>query len=234
MPEPYPDPDLRQAEMTSRTPTQLNRLLAAGSPEAQERAWKEWVEAFSKILIRAARNGSSSYDNTMDRYAYVLERLKAEDFRRLRAYSEDGPSQFTTWLFVVARRLSIDHHRRAFGRSCNLSESPDSGSLETSPRYRLARLLAERLDLEQIPDSRSPDPETQAWRSERREAIEGALATLEPRDRLLLTLRYMDDVPVRKISGIMRFQSPFQVYRRLKKSLAKLREELEKRGIVEP
>ena len=226
--------DLRHAEMTSRTPARLNRLLAADSPESQERAWKEWVEAFSKILIRASRNGASSYDDTMDRYAFVLERLKEKDFRRLRSYSEDGPSQFTTWLFVVARRLSIDHHRQAFGRVSRRPGSSEAECQEPAPRYRLVRLLTEELDPDRMPDPEGPDPETRAWLTERREALEDALDTLEPRDRLLLTLRYVDDVPVRKISAIMGFQSPFQAYRRLKKNLERLREELENRGIAEP
>jgi DNA-directed RNA polymerase specialized sigma24 family protein len=48
----------------------------------------------------------------MDGYAYVLEALRSDDYRRLRAYAADGRSKFSTWLVVVARRLCLDLHLR--------------------------------------------------------------------------------------------------------------------------
>jgi len=192
------------------------------------------VEGYSKLIFHAARNGSSSYDDTMDRYAHILDRLRAEDFRRLRSYSSEGASQFTTWLFVVARRLSIDHHRLTFGRT---SPDPELGSAqaeEQAARKRLARLLVEELDPNTLRDAGGEDPETSVWLAERNEALEGALQTLEPVDRLLLTLRFVDDLPVRKIATVMPFRSPFQVYRQLKKVLETLHRALHQKGISGP
>ncbi len=220
--------------MAHKLPAPLAALLTAASPEARERAWKELVEEYSKLILHAARNGSSSYDETMDRYTHVLDRLRSEDFRRLRSYSSDGASQFTTWLFVVARRLSIDHHRRTFGR---ISPDPEPGSAqadEQAARKRLARLLAEELDPDTLRDAGGEDPETSVWLAERNGALEEVLQSLEPADRLLLTLRFVDDLPVRKIAVVMPFRSPFQVYRRLKKVLETLRRGLRQRGISGP
>jgi hypothetical protein len=50
------------------------------------------------------------------RYAYILEKLQDEDFRRLRGYVADGRAEFSTWLAVVTRRLCEDFRRQRYGR----------------------------------------------------------------------------------------------------------------------
>ncbi len=217
--------------MAPKLPAQLSALLAAASPKEKEQAWTQLVEEFSKILLHAARNGSPSYDETMDRYAFILERLQADDFRRLRSYSSTGPGQFTTWLFVVARRLSVDHHRKAVGRVPRPTQGQNQIGAPHHARERLARFVAEELDPADLPDPSGESPETAAWLAERNNALSQALQDLDPGDRLLLTLRFVDEVPVRSIATIMSFSSPFQAYRRIKKLLEKLRLELGKRGV---
>jgi len=49
----------------------------------------------------------------MDRYAFVLDRLRARNFRRLRRFQPRGSARFTTWLVLVSRRLCLDHRRLA-------------------------------------------------------------------------------------------------------------------------
>ena len=53
---------------------------------------------------------------------------------------------------------------------------------------------------------------------------------MSAQDRLLLRLRFEDEVPVRQIAEIARLPSVFHVYRRLKKALGHLRAALEQRG----
>ena len=227
-------PQLIHAEMAQPLPSRLSALLGASSPDAREAAWEAFVGEFSKILLHATRHGSSSYDETMDRYAYALDQLRSDDCRRLRAFSANGRAEFPTWLFVVTRRLCVDHHRRQFGRPRNKPSSEGGSSPEQAARHRLAYLLSEELDLDRVPDPSTPDPETNAWIEERRRALEEAVASLQPRDQLLITFRFVDDLSVREISRVMRFRSPFQVYRRLDKILKTLRLGLRDRGISEP
>jgi DNA-directed RNA polymerase specialized sigma subunit len=70
--------------------------------------------------------------------------------------------------------------------------------------------------------------------SEQSRALATALAGLEPRDRLLLKLRFEDNLSAREIAGVLRYQTPFHVYRRINALLATLRTELTTRRRQEP
>jgi len=102
--------------MADAPPPELVGLLNASDPAAREVAWASFVKSHSRLLLHVARSIGRDYDAAMDAYAYLLELLRADDCRRLRAYAADGRSKFTTWLVVVARRLCLDHLRHRYGR----------------------------------------------------------------------------------------------------------------------
>jgi len=195
-------------------------------------AWKTFLETHSRLLLHTARTLGRDYDAAMDAYAYLLEQLRRDDFRRLRAYIPDGRTKFTTWLVVVARRMCLDHLRQRYGRP------QDAGSRSSSTRAlrrQLVDLLVEELD----PSGRSDpaavdDPETQLRLRELSRALTDALGGLEPKDQLLLRLRFDDGLPAREIGQVMGFPTPFHVYRRLNLLLDRLRVELGRRGVQGP
>jgi RNA polymerase sigma factor (sigma-70 family) len=169
------------------------------------------------------------YDATMDAYAYLLEQIRREDFRRLRGYVADGRTKFTTWLVVVARRVCLDHLRQRYGRPQE-SVTPDREA--HAARRRLVDLLAEELDVSGVADATAAgNPETQLRANELSRALAGALAGLEPRDRLLLKLRFEDGLPAREIAHVMGFTTQFHVYRRLNAVLEQVRAALRGRGV---
>ena len=47
-------------------------------------------------------------------YVFILDRLKADNFRRLRAYK--GQSQLTTYLYSLINALIVDYRRKIYGR----------------------------------------------------------------------------------------------------------------------
>src|SRR6266850_3361808 len=96
---------------------ELIRLLTAPDPPTRDAAWDAFVATHSRLLIHTARSLNRDHDAAMDGYAYVLEALREGDYRRLRAYTADGRSKFSTWLVVVARRLCLDFHRQRYGRA---------------------------------------------------------------------------------------------------------------------
>jgi DNA-directed RNA polymerase specialized sigma24 family protein len=61
--------------------------------------------------------------------------------------------------------------------------------------------------------------------------LEEALAAVSAPDRLLLRLRFEDDLTAQEIARLLQFPSPFHVYRRLNGVLASLRVALKRRGI---
>ena len=103
-------------------PPELTRLLETTDSKNREAAWDAFIEKFHRLLMRVAHSIDDHYDARMDRYAYMLEQLRAGDYRRLRRYGPQSRAQFSTWLVVVARRLCVDFHRETHGR-----QRPTSG-----------------------------------------------------------------------------------------------------------
>jgi RNA polymerase sigma factor (sigma-70 family) len=209
-------------------PGELADLLDAADPAAREAAWKTFLETHSRLLLHTARTLGRDYDATMDAYAYLLEQLRCDDFHRLRAYTVRSRCKFTTWLVVVARRLCLDRVRQRYGRQHGAGQQSHDAQ---GARRRLVDLLAEELDASELADPTADNPETELRANELNRALLSALMGLEPRDRLLLKLRFADGLGAREIGHVMGFTTPFHVYRRLNTLLRGLRTALARRGV---
>ena len=205
-------------------PVELSRLLAASDTGAQDEAWAAFVAEHTRLLLNAARSLTSDHDAAMDGYTYILEQLREDGCRRLRAFVPDRRSRFTTWLVVVARRLCVDQRRRRYGRVRD-----DDRAAAMAARRRLLDLVAEK-DPDEIA-SMEVDPEQSLQVGELHDVLEAALARLAPADRVLLRLRFEDDLPIREIAAVLRLPTVFHVYRRLNALLEELRATLKQRGV---
>lgn len=208
----------------------LSRLQRARNATERDAAWADFIAAHSDIVLRTCRSVARDYDVAMDAYAFVLEALRQDDHRRLRAYVPDGRTNFSTWLVVVTRRLVLDHLRRKYGRSRSADEARRA---DVGTRRALEDLISDVLDADRIA-AVSPLPDVAVRRAERAAAVRAAIALLEPADRLLLALRFADDRSVRQIAKILGMPTVFHVYRRLRAVLDRLRGELARRGIEDP
>jgi RNA polymerase sigma factor (sigma-70 family) len=211
-------------------PRSLDRLLAVQAHagiDAVDAAWRVFIAEHTRLLLHVARSVSTNHDDTMDAYTFVLEQLRADDFRRLREFAADPRSKLSTWLVVVARRLCLDLYRRRYGR--NRGSESTNGRIV---RRRLRDLLTEQLDVCDLQPTHTGGAELAVREAELRVALDEALTTVEPRDRLLLHLRFDDDLSAQEIARLLDFPSPFHVYRRVNALLAQLRRSLEQRGIV--
>ena len=217
--------------MSGSLPVELQRLLVASDGPSRTAAWERLISEHSHLLLRVARSLGGGHDEAMDRYAFILDRLRQADCRRLRAYIPDSNAKFTTWLAIVARRLCLDQHRERYGRP--LGAGPAIADT-TRTRRQLEDLVSAELDLDQVADPAGVDPATGAQAQEVRDVLRRALATLDPGDRLLLKLRFEDDLPAREIAGLVHLPTPFHVYRRLKALFPVLRRALEQAGIEGP
>jgi RNA polymerase sigma factor (sigma-70 family) len=206
---------------------ELDSLLTASPPE-RERAWQAFVAAYSRLLLHVARSFGRDRDETMDAYAFILQELRAQDSARLRGFSRDGRSKFSTWLVVVARRLCLDFRRQQYGRPREVQS--ESARLDHVFRRRLCTLSGEDVELTELAASLvSPDDALAAL--ELRQALATAFAALPTSDRLLLKLRFVDDYSAQQIARVLHLPSPFHVYRRLDALTKLLRRELVARGV---
>ncbi|HEY2855583.1 MAG TPA: sigma-70 family RNA polymerase sigma factor [Gemmatimonadaceae bacterium] len=206
---------------------ELSRLLDARTETACDEAWTEFIRVHHRLLVHVARSGRSAPhndDTAMDAYAFILDRLRESGFRRLRAFAADGRSTFVTWLVVVARRLRVDFARSRYGRVDR--RDADDATTQEQLRRRLVDLAGAEMDLAAIPDPSESTPETIFDAASVRQALHEAIIELEPRERLLLTLRFEDDLTAERIASTLAMPSSFHVYRQLNRILAKLRKRL--------
>ena len=214
--------------MTAPFPESLARLLVAPLGAPQEDAWSRFLADYTGVLLYVAGRLSGGQDEVMDRYAWMLDGLRRDDFRRLRAYGGRGPGPFTTWLIVVARRLCLDHHRVRYGRQQSEGPAHDAHRHE---RRRLADLIGDELALEAVATPSDHAADNAMVRGETSTALGRALDELHPEDRLLLRIRFEDAVSVPEMARVLGLDSPFGLYRRLDKILKGLRAKLEALGI---
>ena len=210
-------------------PPELARLLAA-PPSQRDNAWAAFLQTFSGPLLRVARSLGGDHDAVMDRYAHVLDQLRSDDYRRLRAYDRPGAGDFVLWLVVVARRLCLDHHRIRYGRARQQPGGAGESQDARRTRRRLVDLVGAEIDPAVLASRHGDAPDEIVVRMERTQAVDAALAGLDPRDRLLVRLRFAEDMSAREISELMRFPTVFHVYRRLDAVLRALRDSLTRAG----
>ena len=210
-------------------PPELQDLLQASGAPARDEAWARFADRFSPLLLHTARTVAREHDRAMDAYAHLLEQLRQDDGRRLRQYLEDTGAQFTTWLVIVARRLCIDFLRQRYGRS----PTAPSKAADHAMRRRLEDLVAVEIgEMTALSEPRA-DPDEELRRRDLEHAVRTSLGQLTPAHRLLLKLRFEDDVPVREIAKLLRYPTPFHVYRTLNTLLAELRRRMAAAGVAD-
>ena len=155
-----------------------------------------------EALYRAARDDVFAYVATLLRDRAAAEDVTAAAFerayRRQRTYKA-GRGTPRAWLFGIARNAALDELRR---------------------RQRSAALAADPADLE------AQAPEDGAERALRRAAVRAALATLEPRERELVALKFhagLDNAEIAAVLGV----SVSNAGSKLHRAMTKLREAVE-------
>lgn len=216
--------------MPDRVPPEVLALLQARDASSRDAAWERIVASHSKLLLHVARSVIHDADRVMDAYAWVLERLHEDEARRLRGFSVEGRSKFSTWLVVVARRLCVDFLRAQGGRSRpgmnGQGPAPDSQGF----RRRLLAMAGDSVDLDTLGSS-DPGPDRSLLSAERHELLLSVLHELSADDQLLLRLRFEDELQADAIARVLRFPTRFHVYRRIDQVLHRLRGQLEGKGM---
>jgi len=214
--------------MVVTVPFDLHRLLRAPEAAEREAAWEKLIAAHTRLLLSVARSLGGDRDDAMERYSFVLEKLRERDFHRLRTYNPQSGATFSTWLTVAARNLCLDHHRARYGRHRSTCEERNTDLR----RVRRALLETDQfaVDVDTVADDVS-GPDDDLVTRNRDECLRRAIATLSEREQLILSLRFEDELSASRIARIVGYSTPFQVYRILASLQARLKAALKSQGI---
>jgi RNA polymerase sigma factor (sigma-70 family) len=258
-------------------------------------AWEEFLEGFAGVLFRVVALFADSYDDRMDFFLYICDRLREDDMKRVRAFQHraEAPCRFSTYLTVVAKNMAVDFLRsregryRPFSRVASMDETDrllfeyhlrDGASMEetrsllqgrhgirlsleeasrrtaviatalsANQRWKLlARLASRRRTLSidpvaeaavhdderglPLPGGPGGDPEQPLREKEAREVLQEALAAVEPRQRLALTLRFRDALSREEVARTLAV-SPSQAESLIREAVAAVRRRLTHSGI---
>ncbi len=172
----------------------VNQTLVATAQEAP----READLAFDR-LYRSSRDDVYAYVASLLRDGPAAEEVTATAFERAyrkRKRFDPGRGEPRAWLFGIARNAALDELRR---------------------RGRQAELTVEPEDLLTVPAHES------AEESERRVAVSAALATLEPRQRELIALKFfagLNNAEIAAVVGVSESNAGTKLHR----AITKLRE----------
>ncbi|MCE2793533.1 MAG: sigma-70 family RNA polymerase sigma factor [Planctomycetota bacterium] len=175
--------------------TRLIRAATAGDPEAFGRLVLMYQDRLVNSLFHLLGNQAEAEDVAQE--AFVLAFLKLATFR--------GQSQFYTWLFRIARNLSVSRFRKA-RKTASLDAVESGGS--------------------QLLLSDEPAPDRQLLVEEAGTRVREALARLSEEHRAILILRELDELDYDAIAAAL--ELPVGTVRsRLHRARLQLKAELE-------
>jgi RNA polymerase sigma-70 factor (ECF subfamily) len=125
----------------------------------------------------------------------VVQDTIAEATRRMSDYAHQRPMPFYPWLRRLAWQRLLDLYRRhvqAEKRSV-LREQDLDAFLPDQSAMQLADCLA----------TSGSSPSRQSIRKEQRHRVQDALSQMNPRDRDLLTMIYLEQMPINEVSVVL-------------------------------
>ncbi len=105
MPNPRENSDGLPLDSGSISDTQTLALFLS----QPQRAWKIFIEKYADFIFSLLRRMGFDYDQAMDRFVYVCEKLSEQNFRRLKSIRYAGShGDLTPWLRQVIKRLCVN------------------------------------------------------------------------------------------------------------------------------
>jgi RNA polymerase sigma-70 factor len=174
--------------------------LACACSEGLEKGWEFFIAHFRQDLRRAASamlRGSGRADDARAEeladslYAELYGVRSAADGRRKSLFEYfHGRSKLSTWLRAVLAQKQVDIFRMS-GRTVSLDAEIDG----EAPRELSIRT-------ESVPAEPDPDREKYLGRFDR--ALSAAMASLTPRERMILACYYVDQLTLAEIGRLLR------------------------------
>lgn len=169
---------------------ELLTAAAGGSADARGRLLAGCRERLKRVIRARLDPRLSARIDSSD----VVQEVLADADRGLNDYLHTRPVGFYPWVRGIAKRRVIDLHRRhldAAKRSVRRESPPPaagSGSLAPSPGW---------------PADRQTSPSQQLVRAEELAALRAGLERLSDDDREVLVLRYIEQLSMPEVAGLL-------------------------------
>ena len=182
-------------------------LLAyrAGDVRAFERLVARHEKPVWNFIRRFVRDPTTAEDLLQEVFLRVVK--SADEWR--------GSAKFSTWLYTIARNLTVDHARRAIHRDATSLDGPEHADADTSLHDRIASVAP-------AADSVVADRQTKA-------RIDDAIAALPAEQREVFLMREVMEMPFAEIATAVGASEP-TVKSRMRYALEKLRAALVELG----
>jgi RNA polymerase sigma-70 factor (ECF subfamily) len=170
---------------------QLLRRAADGDPEARAQVWNRYRPRLKRMIaMRIDRRIAARIDPSD-----VVQDALAAAHERLTEYVADPKLAFYPWLRRIAWDRLADAYRTHLGaeRRSVLKESPPTPQLNNDSFAELAHYVA----------ASSISPNQRAMHAELQIRVVHALQQLKPHDREILVLRYLEQLGVAEIAGVL-------------------------------
>jgi RNA polymerase sigma-70 factor (ECF subfamily) len=172
----------------------LDELLVLKCRRGDAIAWKQLVERYQRRLFYFIRRLVDSERDAWD----VLQQTWLGALKSIHGLIE--PRTLRTWLYRIARNNAVSHLRKSLP---DIAQSVDPA------------------DLRDVPDDATE--ETEQWPADAVPRLHEALAQLTVAHREVLTLHFLEDMPIQEIASIVNI-APGTVKSRLHYAKRALRE----------
>lgn len=173
--------------MTTRGPAGSDeRLLAAfleGDAEAFEAIVLRYRSPLYNLLLRSVRDPQAASDLLQEVFLRVIQR--ADKFH--------GGAKFSTWIFTIARNLSIDHARRMQHRRHRSLDAPVGSTDGADP----GPSLADRVSGTDLGGERAVDS------AEIQRRVAAAVESLPGEQREVFLMRQLHGLPFQDIADVV-------------------------------
>jgi RNA polymerase sigma-70 factor (ECF subfamily) len=188
----------------------LLQAYRAGDVRAFERLVARHEKPVWNFIRRFVRDATTAEDLLQEVFLRVVK--SADEWR--------GAAKFSTWLYTIARNLTIDHARRAVHRNAaSLDAERDGGESTTTLHDRIA-------STDRRADEVATDRET-------KRRIDDAVAALPAEQREVFLMREVMEMPFAEIAAAVGASEP-TVKSRMRYALEKLRAALAELGDEPP
>lgn len=164
--------------MTDRSDERLLSAYREGDAEAFETLLARYRRPLFNVILRSVRDRGRAEEIYQNVWMKVIER--SGDFR--------GDAKFSTWLYTIARNLSIDHQRKMKFRGHASLDAPEPGS---------GQPIGQR-----VPNP-GPTTEQLAIGGLVKERIASAVQGLPAEQREVFLLRQLQGLAFREISEVV-------------------------------